>query len=158
MRKRIAERPLAEYHPQVGALWRSRHEEPESEEFISLPDWMQGPLERPERRDLEVVAAYLLTTLTRREATLLFHRYWKDLTLEECGKRMGVTQERIRQIEMKALRKMRHPSRSGFFSMATDVPSEIIGGYDCLPYLKAKGCLQEFIDWKKESPHKKIGY
>jgi len=156
--RRIAERPLAEYHPQVGALWRSRHEEPDGEEFISLPEWMQEPPERPGGRDLEVVVAYLFTTLTKREVAVLFYRHWQDLTLEECGQKMRVNRERVRQIEAKAIRKMKHPSRSGLLSMAIDVPREAIGRDEWLVWLKKEGHVQSFIDWAKESPQKKIGY
>lgn len=58
----------------------------------------------------------VLQTLTAREAQIITKRYGLDgmgqHTLEELGKEMGVTRERIRQIEQKALRKLRHPSRS----------------------------------------------
>ena len=57
-----------------------------------------------------------LDRLTEREATVLRLRYGigtsHDHTLEEVGKQFDVTRERIRQIEAKALRKLRHPSRS----------------------------------------------
>jgi RNA polymerase primary sigma factor len=58
----------------------------------------------------------VLDTLTPRERRVLQLRFGlvdaRQLTLEEVGKRFGVTRERIRQIETKALRKLRHPSRS----------------------------------------------
>ncbi|NLL63960.1 MAG: RNA polymerase sigma factor RpoD [Ruminococcaceae bacterium] len=60
--------------------------------------------------------AEVLTTLTPREAKVLELRFGLEdghpRTLEEVGKKFNVTRERIRQIEAKALRKLRHPSRS----------------------------------------------
>jgi len=64
------------------------------------------------RSDVE----HVLDSLTPRERRVLQLRFGLDddheCTLEEVGKRIGVTRERIRQIETKALRKLRHPSRS----------------------------------------------
>ena len=58
----------------------------------------------------------VLKTLTPREEKVLKMRFGIDVasehTLEEVGKDFSVTRERIRQIEVKALRKLRHPSRS----------------------------------------------
>jgi RNA polymerase primary sigma factor len=58
----------------------------------------------------------VLQSLTEREAKVLRLRFGLDdgrpRTLEEVGKEFDVTRERIRQIEAKALRKLRHPSRS----------------------------------------------
>lgn len=58
----------------------------------------------------------VLSTLTPREANVLKLRFGledgRSRTLEEVGKEFNVTRERIRQIEAKALRKLRHPSRS----------------------------------------------
>ena len=58
----------------------------------------------------------VLDALTPREAKVLRMRFGiemsTDHTLEEVGKQFDVTRERIRQIEAKALRKLRHPSRS----------------------------------------------
>ena len=58
----------------------------------------------------------VLSTLTPREAKVLRLRFGledgRQRTLEEVGKEFDVTRERIRQIEAKALRKLRHPSRS----------------------------------------------
>jgi DNA-directed RNA polymerase sigma subunit (sigma70/sigma32) len=56
-------------------------------------------------------------TLTEREETVLRWRYKERLTLEKTGKQVGVTTERIRQIQAKALRKLRHPSRTKNFSI-----------------------------------------
>jgi RNA polymerase primary sigma factor len=58
----------------------------------------------------------VLAGLTPREAKVLRMRFGIDMntdhTLEEVGKQFDVTRERIRQIEAKALRKLRHPSRA----------------------------------------------
>ena len=58
----------------------------------------------------------MLSTLTPREKKVLELRFGlvdgRNRTLEEVGKEFDVTRERIRQIEAKALRKLRHPSRS----------------------------------------------
>ena len=60
--------------------------------------------------------AEVLETLTEREEKVIRLRFGledgKSRTLEEVGQLFGVTRERIRQIEAKALRKLRHPSRS----------------------------------------------
>lgn len=60
--------------------------------------------------------AEVLKTLTPREEKVLSLRFGLEdgnpKTLEEVGKEFNVTRERIRQIEAKALRKLRHPSRS----------------------------------------------
>ncbi|MDR0735525.1 MAG: RNA polymerase sigma factor RpoD [Zoogloeaceae bacterium] len=65
---------------------------------------------------LREVTAEILDTLTQREAKVLRMRFGiemnNDHTLEEVGKQFDVTRERIRQIEAKALRKLRHPTRS----------------------------------------------
>ena len=58
----------------------------------------------------------VLTTLTDRERQVLDYRFGLtdgySRTLEEVGKQFNVTRERIRQIEAKALRKLKHPTRS----------------------------------------------
>ena len=65
---------------------------------------------------LHEVTKDILDSLTQREAKVLRMRFGIDMntdhTLEEVGKQFDVTRERIRQIEAKALRKLRHPSRS----------------------------------------------
>ena len=66
--------------------------------------------------DLEDLTRRVLSTLTPREEKVLRMRFGigeqLDHTLEEVGEDFDVTRERIRQIEAKALRKLRHPSRS----------------------------------------------
>jgi RNA polymerase primary sigma factor len=60
--------------------------------------------------------AEVLSTLAPREARILSMRFGLDdgvvYTLDEVGQRFGLTRERIRQIEGKALRRLRHPRRS----------------------------------------------
>lgn len=53
-----------------------------------------------------------LATLTEREQDILRKRYFDKMTLKSCGEVYGVGQERIRQIQSKAIRKLRHPTRA----------------------------------------------
>lgn len=62
-----------------------------------------------------------LYTLTDRERKVLRYRFVDGMTLRETGDQLGVTQERIRQIEAKALRKLRHPSRSRTYVFETNM-------------------------------------
>ena len=75
-----------------------------------------GPEEAAAYAVLQDQIAKLLDTLTEREQRVLILRFGlkdgRTRTLEEVGKEFNVTRERIRQIEAKALRKLRHPSRS----------------------------------------------
>ncbi|MCP0914033.1 MULTISPECIES: RNA polymerase sigma factor RpoD [Legionella] len=77
---------------------------------------IESPISRAESEGLREATLEILETLTPREAKVLRMRFGiemnTDHTLEEVGKQFDVTRERIRQIEAKALRKLRHPSRS----------------------------------------------
>ena len=77
---------------------------------------MESPIEAATSTGLSEATQKILNTLTPREAKVLRMRFGinmnTDHTLEEVGKQFDVTRERIRQIEAKALRKLRHPSRS----------------------------------------------
>ena len=74
-----------------------------------------SPIEAASRELLKENIEEVLSTLTDREAKVLRMRFGLDgknpMTLEEVGREFGVTRERIRQIEAKALRKLKHPSR-----------------------------------------------
>ena len=75
-----------------------------------------GPAESTSNTMLAEALAEILDTLTQREADVLKMRFGmydgRTHTLEEVGQIFGVTRERIRQIENKAIRKLRHPSRA----------------------------------------------
>ena len=75
-----------------------------------------SPIEQATTESLRETTHSVLSQLTPREAKVLRMRFGIDMntdhTLEEVGKQFDVTRERIRQIEAKALRKLRHPSRS----------------------------------------------
>ncbi len=91
------------------------------DEDLHLGDFIEDsslelPLESATSESLKFVTNEILSSLTPREAKVLRMRFGIDMnsdhTLEEVGKQFDVTRERIRQIEAKALRKLRHPSRS----------------------------------------------
>jgi len=89
---------------------------------------IQSPAETANTTGLRGATRNILEGLTARESKVLRMRFGIDMntdhTLEEVGKQFDVTRERIRQIEVKALRKLRHPSRSkrlqSFFDKEVD--------------------------------------
>ncbi|WP_029921317.1 RNA polymerase sigma factor RpoD [Nevskia soli] len=83
-----------------------------------------SPLESATSQSLAEATHQILASLTPREAKVLRMRFGIDMntdhTLEEVGKQFDVTRERIRQIEAKALRKLRHPSRANYLRSFLD--------------------------------------
>jgi len=90
-------------------------EESSLEEFIEDPGSL-SPTERVAQMDVSDRVRKVLATMPAREERILKLRFGidaeSDHTLEEIGQRFGVTRERVRQLEIKALRMLRHPSRS----------------------------------------------
>ena len=91
------------------------------EEDSHLGDFIEDtnailPLDAAIQSELRETTTRVLASLTAREERILRMRFGigmnKDHTLEEVGQQFWVTRERIRQIEAKALRKLKHPSRS----------------------------------------------
>ena len=82
-----------------------------------ITDDTADPSLAAERHSLELELAGLLNHLSSKEKIVLMHRFGfndiKSHTLEEIGKLLGLTRERVRQIEAEALQKLRNPRRSG---------------------------------------------
>jgi RNA polymerase primary sigma factor len=85
-----------------------------SDRIIDLS--IQSPVDEAIYVNLKETVTRVLASLTPREERVLRMRFGiglrSDYTLEEVGKQFGVTRERIRQIEAKALRKLKHPTRT----------------------------------------------
>ena len=92
-------------------------------DFIEDP-LQDSPIDAATENNLHDATDGVLSSLTARGAKVLRMRFGigmnTDHTLEEVGKQFDVTRERIRQIEAKALRKLRHPSRSGHLKTFLD--------------------------------------
>jgi RNA polymerase sigma factor (sigma-70 family) len=91
--------------------------DPEEDLFLRdvITDNESDPLVEAERKSLEEELNQVLSYLSDRERIVLMHRFGlhetKSHTLEEIGKLLGVTRERVRQIESQALQKLRNPRR-----------------------------------------------
>ena len=85
---------------------------------------LEQPIDAATKENLKEAMRSILDKLTTREAKVLRMRFGIDMntdhTLEEVGKQFDVTRERIRQIEAKALRKLRHPSRAEYLKTFMD--------------------------------------
>ena len=97
---------------------------------------VESPMDHATDEGLKETTTNVLTALTDREAKVLRMRFGIDMntdhTLEEVGRQFSVTRERIRQIEAKALRKLRHPARSAqlrsFIDATGDCLTPLEGG------------------------------
>ena len=106
------------------------------------------PTELPD--DVALVLEYIIQkTLTEREGRVLDMRYKRCMTMAAIGEEYGLRAERIRQIEAKAVRKLRHPSRSRYILMGME-------GY--INYLRDTAVDERLREYKKEiiSLEKKI--
>ena len=85
-------------------------------DYLELNYYEKGLEEDIEAEDLRCKVREILNKLSERERTVLIERYGLDdgeeKTLEQVGLKLGITRERIRQIEARAFRKLRHPSRA----------------------------------------------
>jgi RNA polymerase primary sigma factor len=110
--KKVAQQPVS-FEAPIGADEEVRLGDLIEDKNVVLPSDAAIDLELKERM------ASMLTTLTPREERIIKMRFGfengNEHTLEEVGQVFAVTRERIRQIEAKALRKLRHPSRSSKF-------------------------------------------
>ncbi len=93
------------------------------EDFISDKN-SSTPYSDTERNNVTKHILDVLKTLTPREAEIIKRRFGigfdKDHTLEEVGRQFSITRERVRQIEAKALRKLKHPNRRGALKILID--------------------------------------
>ena len=100
---------------------RASKQKPIANILLPIPQGVEDknavqPLEAAIHANLRETTTRILSSLTPREERVLRMRFGigmnTDHTLEEVGQQFSVTRERIRQIEAKALRKLKHPSRS----------------------------------------------
>ena len=92
--------------------------------------------------DVALVLEYIIQkTLTEREGRVLDMRYKRYMTMAAIGEEYGLRAERIRQIEAKAVRKLRHPSRSKYILMGME-------GY--INYLRDTAVDERLREYKKE--------
>lgn len=134
---------LSDCHPDVGRLWRSRNDEPKSQEFDKLPPWMhEEPEDIDAAIDLPRIFPPILDTLSPKEKKVVLFRFWLDMTLDDCGDVLEVTRERIRQIEAKAIRKMLHPTRCA-----------MMGQHERKAYVRKEEALREAERLKDEEDY-----
>ena len=106
----------------------------DSDSSLGESSYVGSPVDTATDEGLREATRGILSGLTAREAKVLRMRFGIDMntdhTLEEVGKQFDVTRERIRQIEAKALRKLRHPTRSDHLKTFLDETSQPLGSAD----------------------------
>ena len=105
---------LRRSHKNSSVLYLNRSNR-DSHQFLEDSS-INSPIDDASIRGLKDATDEILASLTAREAKVLRMRFGigmnSDHTLEEVGQQFSVTRERIRQIEAKALRKLKHPTRA----------------------------------------------
>lgn len=87
----------------------------------SEPSYLQD-FSAIEKKESAQIMSDILDTLSEREAQVLRMRYYQDMTLNEVARSFGLTSERIRQVENRALRKLRHPRATSKMAGVSDDP------------------------------------
>lgn len=105
-RKRVKYGTLVGATPELRAMWFNRDLEPELLSGEQVPD-IASDDEPMRARDAKALLQRLLERCTKREEAVLVMRYMMDMSLQEVGTQLEVTRERVRQIEYKAMRKIR---------------------------------------------------
>ena len=135
--------------PKKGIAMKNIKEKKEYPQNLLSQVFVNGlPTEMPD--DVALVLEYIIQkTLTEREGRVLDMRYKRYMTMADIGEEYGLRAERIRQIEAKAVRKLRHPSRSRYILMGME-------GY--INYLRDTAVDERLREYKKEiiSLEKKI--
>lgn len=83
----------------------------EQDQLTGCASKQLGTLNEVEDKEMSQVIEDMLNTLSKREQEVLIQRFWENTTLNEIGSKYELTGNRIRCIEAKALRKLRHPAR-----------------------------------------------
>lgn len=129
MRRRFKDFTINDLPDSIKAmLYRCNDPEPQVFPFSACDNDWQDASQIEGQIDSRKLALSLLFVTTKKEADVLSMRYMKDMTLEEVGFAYGVTRERIRQIEEKAMRKIRRKFET----------------------LGAEGCIKQYREYMEE--------
>ena len=107
------------------------------------------PNDKYDQAELQRVMAKQMSTLTDTEKTVIDMRFYDDMTLADVAKKLGVSSGRIRQIEAKAIRKLKHPSRSD--ALQSFLTQGVEEGFVFLSP-KEKGSIQNIVSQLSDIP------
>lgn len=104
----------AELHGEAYRIWLSRDDEPAETPGFGMLDLMTLE-DEDDKVGAEIAQLWRIarTTIPRMHMQVLVHRYAHDMTLDDVAKRMLITSERVRQIEIKALARLRSAVSAG---------------------------------------------
>lgn len=150
----------------IGTQYEDVHDNRTQEAYAEYLQTRQdeSPEMSLEKKKFAELINAVLDTLTQREKKLLRLRFYDDRTLEEVAATFDVSRERLRQIEAKALRKMRHPSRSeslqtflednrrGGINIPDEVKIVVNGRYSYVSKNEFEDVVMEMFDKRMKTP------